>query len=196
VNRRLTAWIVALPLVLVGSQLAHAVAYRWAYPEASIRATVLHDSGHGYLSYAPMLLAIAAAAELLALGITALDAARRLPSRELPPSVFAVLPLVAFTLQEHLERLLSAGSFPWWTTLDPTFWRGAVLQVPVGVLAWLVARLLLRTASAVGRRLGPAPRTRTLRVQVEARPRRTIFSVRSSPIAYAAAGRAPPWRVV
>jgi hypothetical protein len=191
VSRRLTTWIVALPLVLVGSQLAHAVAYRWAYPEADIRATILHQSGHGYLSYAPMLLAIAAAAELLALGATAIDAARRLPARELPPSLFALLPLVAYTLQEHLERLLSAAAFPWWTTLDPTFWRGALLQVPVGLVAWLVARLLVRTARAVGRSLGVETQ-RPLGHVVVQRLLSNAALLRIAPIASSAAGRAPP----
>jgi hypothetical protein len=192
VTRRGLGWLVALPLVLVGSQIAHGTAYWWAYPNASLRASVLDRSGHSYLAYAPAVLALAAAVELLALGVTAFDATHRRPSRALPAWLFAVLPLLAYTLQEHLERLLHSGSFPWWTALDPTFWRGAVLQVPVGLAAWLVARLLLRTAAAVGRRLGAAPRRPLLRPRARVHVPSAAAVPRVGPIAGSAAGRAPP----
>ncbi len=195
-TRRGLNWLVALPLVLVGSQIAHGAAYWWAYPEASLRASVLQQTGHDYLAYAPMLLALAAAAELLALGVTVLDAARHRPARLLPPWLFAVLPLLAYTLQEHLERLLAGGVFPWWAALDPTFWRGALLQLPVGLAAWLVARALLRTATVVGRRLAGTKHRPVLRgARVLSRPCE-VAMLRVAPIAGSAAGRAPPCEVV
>ena len=35
--RRSLAWLIAVPLMLGGSQLAHALAYRIAYPQAHVR---------------------------------------------------------------------------------------------------------------------------------------------------------------
>ena len=55
------------------------------------------------------------------------------------------------------RRLISVGAFPWWTAFDPTFWRGLVLQIPIGIVASLVARLLQRSAVAVGRSLSAGP---------------------------------------
>ena len=144
-----------------------------------------------------MLLAVAAAVELLVLGVTAFEAARRMPAGELPAWIFFVLPLLAFTLQEHLERLVATGMFPWWAALDPTFWRGLVLQVPVGLLAWAVARLLLRTATAVGRLLGGSGPRRLLRPELARALTATAGrAFRIAPIASSAAGRAPPFEVV
>ena len=58
--RRALTWVLALPLIVVGSQVAHGLAYWWAYPIASVRDAILAHSGHGYLSYAPMLLSFLA----------------------------------------------------------------------------------------------------------------------------------------
>ena len=40
--------------------------------------------------------------------------------------------------------------FPWWMVQQPTFRVGLLLQLPVGLVVYLVARLLLRTARAIG----------------------------------------------
>ena len=65
--RRSLAWLVAVPLMLVGSEAAHALAYRYAYPELHVRMQVLIVTGHGYLRWLPLVLGAAAAVVALSL---------------------------------------------------------------------------------------------------------------------------------
>ena len=147
--RRGLAWALTLPLVLLGTQAAHALAYDLVYPEAHGR--ILLQTGHGYLTWLPLTLALAGAVALAALCVAAADAARGRPPRELPGWAFALLPPVTFVIQELLELSLHTGTFGWRALLAPTFLPGIALQLPVAVAAFLVARLLLRTAEHVGR---------------------------------------------
>jgi hypothetical protein len=184
-------WLVALPLVVVGSQIAHGIAYWWVYPQASLRLAVLKHTGHGYEAYAPLVLGFLLALELLVFAVTVFDRVRGRSVRTLPAWVFLLLPVLGFTVQEHLERLLASGTFPWWTLHQPTFARGVVLQVALGVFAYVVAKALLRTAEVVAqfvreREVRPARVSRSV-----LRPRVTC-SPRLAPLARAAAGRAPP----
>jgi hypothetical protein len=110
---------------------------------------VLAETGHGYFAYAPIALGFLLAIQLLVIGVEVVDHVRGRRFRRLPPWAFVLIPALGFTLQEHLERFLAAGVFPWWTVLEPTFWRGLVLQVPLGLLAYLIVRLLERTARLV-----------------------------------------------
>jgi hypothetical protein len=41
---------------------------------------------------------------------------------------------------------------------NPTFLLGLALQLPFGLLAWLLARAILRAAEALGSLLAPRPR--------------------------------------
>jgi hypothetical protein len=189
--RRALTWALALPVILVGSEVAHGVAYWWAYPETDLRASVLSRTGHGYLTWAPVAVALLAAIELVALGVDVADRARDRPARQLPAWAFFVIPLVGFALQEHLERLFDVGVFPWWAALEPSFWRGLVLQIPLGLAAYLIARLLSRAADAVARavrRRRPVAR-RPLRTR---RPPVAVLLPRLAPLAGSSAGRAPP----
>jgi hypothetical protein len=155
--RRSLAWLVAVPLMLAGSQAAHVLAYRWAYPQAGVRLDALVRTGHGYLSLLPFALAVAGAVAVLSLAATGAAAARGRRPEPLPAWAFALLPLVGFAVQEHVERWLYSGVLPWHEALAPTFARGLVLQLPFAALAYLAARLLLRTAERVGAALAPAP---------------------------------------
>lgn len=156
------AWAVAIPLAAIGSQLAHALAYRLAYPALGVRAHVLAVTGHGYDTWLPFVLAVAAALAVGVLLWTSIDAARGGPSRPAPPLLFAFLPLLTFTLQELVERWLLVGGLPWWFVEQPTFRIGVLLQVPLGLAAFLAARVLLRGAHALGRRLRRPARPRLL----------------------------------
>ena len=155
--RRSAAWLAAVPLMLGGSQLSHAVAYRIAYPQAHVRVLHMLATGHSYFTRLPILLAAAGACVLVALVATAVDAARGLRARELPASAFALLPPVAFALQELLELSLHTGTFAWHAVLAPTFLPGLLLQLPVAFLMYVLARLLLRAAE-------PRPRWSRLRL--------------------------------
>ncbi|MGH3003493.1 MAG: hypothetical protein ACRDM1_12680 [Gaiellaceae bacterium] len=152
-TRRCCAWLVALPMMLLGTQLAHALAYRLAYPTLSVRVHVLAVSGHGYLAMLPLALGVAGATAACTLVWAVLDATRGRAPRPIPPAAFALLPLLAFTLQEFTERWLAVGGLPWWMIEQPTFRIGLLLQLPFGAAAFALTRLLLRGARRLGRRL-------------------------------------------
>jgi hypothetical protein len=141
--------------MLGGSQLAHALAYRIAYPQAHVRVLHMLATGHSYFTRLPLLLAAAAACLLASLVVTAVDAARARPVRALPAWAFALLPPLAFALQELLELSLHTGAFAWRAALAPTFLPGLLLQLPCAVLMYVAARLLLRAAERIGLALAP-----------------------------------------
>jgi hypothetical protein len=189
--RRSAAWLAAVPLMLGGSQLAHALAYRIAYPQAHVRVIRLLATGHAYLSWLPLVLGIGSACVLVSLAGAALDAARGRPAHALPAPAFALLPPVAFALQELLELSLHTGTFAWHAVLAPTFVPGLLLQLPVAIVLFALARLLLRAAERIGRAFA---RTRfTLRPAALRAPVATVASGLLIPSIRLA--RAPP-RVV
>ncbi|MES1248807.1 MAG: hypothetical protein ABUS54_14160 [Actinomycetota bacterium] len=171
--KRGLTWLVAVPAMLAGSQAAHALAYRIAFPDARVRVHVLALTGHGYLAQLPLALAIAGALGLVGLAGAAWDAARGRRVRELSPAAFALLPPLAFALQEILELSLHTGHLGWRAVAAPTFLPGLALQLPFAVLAYVAARLLLRSAVRLGRAL-----MRPVRVS----PAR-VFSLLSSVVA-------------
>jgi hypothetical protein len=192
--RRALTWLLALPLIVVGSQVAHGLAYWWAYPFASVRLAVLEHTGHGYLAYLPSLIAFLGGLELLVLLVMVVDRCRGNVNRDLPPWVFLWLPVVGFVLQEHLERLLASGVFPWWAVEQPTFWRGLVLQVPLGVAAYGIARFLRRAVEAVADVIVRRREDRARLAPGEGGfgwPAGVVL-LRPTPLAVGAAGRAPP----
>jgi len=191
--RRALAWLLALPLMVGGSQAAHVLAYRWVYPSSGVRLHALVVTGHGYMSRLPVVLAAAAAVALVSLAVAAADAACGRSVRALPAWAFALLPPAAFVLQEILERSIHTGTFFWQAVETPTFLPGLLLQLPFAAAAYAAARLLLRTATAVGRRIG-VPRRLAAPLGTAARTLRPlgVAALRPAPLATAAAGRAPP----
>lgn len=157
--RRGLAWLVATPLMLVGSEAAHVLAYRFVYPQAHVRVLALAMSGHGYLSRVPLVLGAAVAIALVSLLVAAFDAARGRSVRALPTAAFAILPPLAFLVQEVLELSLHTGTFGWHAVLAPTFLPGIALQAPFAVAAYVAARLLLRAAERLGRMFTERPRS-------------------------------------
>jgi hypothetical protein len=156
--RRGLAWLVAVPLILAGSQAAHVLAYRWVYPEAHVRVLTLASTGHGYLAQLPIALGVGGAIALVSLLVVALDAARGRRARPLPAWAFAVLPPLAFVVQEVLELSLHTGTLAWHAVFAPTFLPGLALQLPFALAAYLAARLLLRVAERLGRLFAELPR--------------------------------------
>jgi hypothetical protein len=167
-------------------EAAHALAYRLVYPQLDAR--VLLETGHAYLAWLPLLLGIAGALALAALVAAGADAARGRSPRDLPAWAFAVVPPLAFVLQEVLELSLHLGTFGWRAVLAPTFVPGLALQLPLAALAYLVARLLLRTAERLGRALAQ-PRTAAA---TEPRAVAVFSAPAARPRSFARTSRGPP----
>ena len=67
--------------------------------------------------------------------------------------MFFVLPPVAFLVQEHLERAIATAELPFDTLAQPAVLAGLALQLPFGVAALVLARVLLCATVAIARRL-------------------------------------------
>jgi hypothetical protein len=187
VKRRL-AWGLALPLAFAGSQTAHAVAYTIVYPQAHVRATAMLETGHSYLTYLPVALALGAAAVVASVVVAAVDAARLRPARRAPAWSFALVAPTTFVLQEFLELSLHTGTLGWHAILAPTFLPGLLLQLPFAAAAYVVARLLLRAARRVGLALA-RPRLAPL---VDVAPAAVSLALAADAVASSARPRAPP----
>ena len=61
VKRRSLVWLLSVPLMLGGTEVAHQLAFRLAYPSGWERTQALQESGHGYFSWMPGVGGIAAA---------------------------------------------------------------------------------------------------------------------------------------
>lgn len=151
--RRRLAGLVSLALMVAGGLVAHELAYRIV----AHRAQPTHHGApaadvHGYLSFLPLCLAVCGA--VVVVGLVALVLARlRSPLSITPPLwLFGIVPPFGFAVQEHLERLVATGAFPYAAALEATFVVGVVLQVPFAVAAYLAARALIALAAAVVRR--------------------------------------------
>ena len=135
-------------------------------------------TGHGYMAWLPRVLGVAFAIEAIALLNLAVDGARGRRARPVPAWMFVALPALGFTIQEFFERALTTDTFPWWMVQQPTFRIGLVLQLPVGLAVYAVARLLLRAARAIGVAWARGRRLRLARVRGSAV---AAFGVRRSP---------------
>jgi hypothetical protein len=165
-SRRLVVWLVTLPLALVGSQAGHGLAYRLVTPSADARAHELSATGHAYLAYLPLALAVATVlvAFALVVEVGSVVAAQEGSQVRAQAWVFGLVAPAVFVCQEHFERLLHDGAFPWDAVMEPSFVVGILLQLPFAAAAYGVARLLLRAARSLGRLIArpvPARRQRT-----------------------------------
>jgi hypothetical protein len=102
-------------------------------------------------------------AALVSIEVVLFGAVAQRGSILLRPRHFLALPVVAFTMQEHLERLNAGHGSVMTVWQEPTFWRGLVLQVPFAALAFAIAALLLRVV-VVLERLGRRRRARVQRI--------------------------------
>jgi hypothetical protein len=187
-RRSRAAWLAGLPLLAAGWILAHQLAYQLVPPGGDDPAAALATTGHGYLEHLPFLLGGLAA--LAAVGLTARMAEGRRGSRSLPAGLFGTAPVIAFAVQEHLERVLHGVPDAWATAAHPVFLVGILLQLPVGLAAALAARALLKAADVVaeGR---PLPRPQRPAIRLVLVPRAADLAPVSA-LARPHAGRAPP----
>jgi apolipoprotein N-acyltransferase len=162
VARRRLAGLVSLALMVGGGLAAHELAYRIV---ASRTHPTHHGapaaSVHGYLGYLPMCLALCGAVVAVGLAALVLTRLRSYGSVTPPLWLFGIVPPFGFAVQEHLERLVATGSFPFAAALEATFVVGVLLQLPFAVAAYLAARALIALAVAVAERCrGAARRSR------------------------------------
>jgi len=170
----------SLPLAAVGCLAGHAAGY------ALVGMSRRDAQIHGYLSLAPQFLAACVAFVALAL---ALRVSGRLQGR---PAAwpFAVLPPLAFCVQELIERVVAG--LPAHAVFEPAVYVGLAVQLPIALSAYLSARALLRVADAAARALAPRPAF-TLRPAPPAVPA-AIPTLARTPLAFDRLGRAPPHR--
>ena len=170
----------SLPLAAAGSLAGHAAGY------ALVGMSGRDARVHGYLGYAPQLLALCAALVALAL---ALRLTGRLQGR---PAAwpFALLAPLAFCAQELIERLVAG--LPAHAVFEPPVLAGLAAQLPFALAGYLAARALLRCADAAARVFAPgAPFT--LRPALLPVPADGPVLART-PLAFDRLGRAPPLR--
>ena len=173
--RRWLAWPISVPLAVIGTLAGHSAGYRVAVPDVHERAQVLASSGHGYLGYAPLVIAVCVAVAVLAFVATVLAAVRgREPEtgkRRL--TLIAALAPVAFVLQELIERYAHDGRMHWELLVSAPFLVGLALQLPFALLAAAIAFALAITA----RRIATAIAARR-RHAAESRERQPVLAAR------------------
>ena len=180
-QKRRLPWLLSLPLMAAGCLGAHSAAYRLVEPSTP-------EAAHGYLALAPLLIAVAAAIGMVAALRSVLGGKTRGGA---PIYAFALLPPLAFTLQEHLEQALHDGTGALDTGLEPAFLLGLALQLPFALCSLAVARSLFHVAEAAGMLLCRRPALRRPHSIVLRAP--LLADVpRVSPLASPHAGRAPP----
>ncbi len=157
IARRTGVWLLTGVLSVFGSQLAHSLAYRLVAPDQAERTALLAASGHRYLTYAP--LAIAIGATLVVVAFLAQVRGLIGGSSRWQPTLwaFALFAPAVFVVQEHLERLVHGRVVPWSTATDSTFLIGLALQLPFALLAYLLACVVLRAAAKVARAVVQTP---------------------------------------
>ena len=193
-SRHRLVWLLTVPLAVAGSQLAHALGYWLVTPDADRRTLLLAATGHGYYAYLPLALALGSVFVGLALAaeVRHLVAGRSRRGAAGPSAMtFAVLAPAIFCFQEHFERLVHHGGFPWSAAFETSFVVGLLLQVPFALAAYVVARLLLGAARSVARWLS-APRRRRAAAAIEVRRRSHVFSPRVPALALGYGTRGPP----
>jgi hypothetical protein len=155
VSRHVIPWLVSIPIVLGGTEVARWLSFRLAHPNGHQRAQALQAAGHGYLAWPPMLAGAGIAVVLPALVARVLGAPGRDASgAPIGLARFAVLPPLAFALQEHLESVFHNGMLLG-VVSEPRFLPVLALQLPLVLLAYLVARASSVLLSA----LAAAPRS-------------------------------------
>ncbi len=189
--RQHAAWLSTLPLLVAGQLAGHSLGYGLAIPDAHARADALAQSGHGYLGYARVVLTIGLGLLLAALAFRVVATFRGSPSRPPASPAILLLPPVAFVAQEYLERLVHSGQMQWATALQPSFLVGLALQLPIALLALLLAWALESIAEKVGRLLSERKPALTAPVLVPV-PTGVVAAARLVGLARGYGERAPP----
>jgi hypothetical protein len=190
--RRRLPWLLALPVMAAGSLAAHSLSYLFVSARASESGVEVSErASSGDAGYLVLFLGILAATAVVASAARLLLGRPRRRGAELTPWLFFILPPLAFALQELSERLLRAEAFPFHAALEPRFLAGLLLQVPFGLLALLLARLLLRVVERLVRVLA-RPKTPRLGAIVSWWARQALDLPRIPALALGYPERGPP----
>jgi hypothetical protein len=189
--RRLSLWILVGSVGVAGCEVAHLLAFRLVYPDRLQRAHALQATGYGYLRYSLLVFAAAAALGLIAFVFRVSHARRREPL--VTVGIWGALaPAATFVLLDQAESFVSGGSLPFDAAGDPTFLPGLLLQVPLGLAAYLLVRFLIRSADKLGRALACRPRQRVRRASSDLPPSLDDGAPCMQVPALRHPGRAPP----
>ena len=131
-------WLVALPCMAVGSVAAHAAGA--LVPAVRSERDVEH--GHIGSTIAPVLGLVLALFLVVLLG-------RLTRRRAAGAALFFLLPPLAWVFQEGAERVLASESMPFTGALEPSLLLGLLLQLPFGLAAYAVARLVFAAARRI-----------------------------------------------
>lgn len=185
-SRSSVAWLLSLPLSAAGMLLAHEVAWQFAAHEHEANA------GHGYLQYGAIFAALGLATVVVAATLHLIRAVAGASTARAPSArVFAVVPVLGFLVQEHLEHLVVGQELHVGFFVSTPFLLGLALQLPFALAALVVARLILgfvRTLAEAVRGVRFAGASKRLRALVPVAidlPLRPALALRR-------AGRAPP----
>jgi hypothetical protein len=189
---RRVAFAVSLPLVAVGSLAAHSLAYRAAVPNEGRRLGLLERSGHGYLAYGHLAVALSVTVLVVALAVVVFAARKGRTCRAPPVWLVALVAAFAFAVQEHVERLLVSGELPLDAVREPTFAVGLVLQLTFAAVAALLARALLAFGEVIGRALARRRRQHPARGLIPSMREASVSLAPVSILALGHAQRAPP----
>lgn len=191
--RRLLAFLVCLPVSVMGILIAHQAGYTLLASDAQARAELLARTGHGYLGHLPIVVATLVALTLGSLVADVIGARRIRSTVPVRAWHFAAFAPVGFVLQEYLERIVFSGAVPLDAWHQPTMVVGVLMQLPVALFSWLLALALLRVAPRIQVAIASPPRPRPTVSRADvlwvccqvARVQRPL-------LAAGAAGRAPP----
>ena len=155
---------------------------------------MLASSGHGYLEYAPLVVALCLAIAALGFVATVLAAIR---GRETSGGarqikLVAALAPVAFVLQELIERYAHDGQAHWGLLVSAPFLVGLVTQLPFALAAAATAFALTAVAERVAQAIRPARRPRRLAIAIPSQFRPAVDLPREPVLARGYAGRGPP----
>jgi hypothetical protein len=152
---------------------------------------------HGYLRYAAVFFALAAAVAAVAATRHLVQSVGGTAAAEAPPALmFAAIPILGFVLQEHVEHLVAARELDTAFFVSTPFLFGLALQLPFAAAALVVARLILRAIRrvAVAVREASMPRWLMPVAAPSLRPPAPVYARTHRWLAHSCAGRAPPAR--
>jgi hypothetical protein len=186
------AWLLVFALTVAGWISAHEVAYRLAIPHPHARGSKLAETGHSYLAYGSLVIALCFLVALVCTaGLVARPGGLRPPSRRLLLFV-VLLPPLGFALQELTEGLLTTGALPYEAAAEPPFLLGLLLQLPFALAALAVARALFAFARCLARSVGGGGRPRLVAVELALPPTVDTRPPRLPALAFGYGERGPP----